>query len=154
MNDVITILIQIFLLIGLGLVVRWRNILPRDQTVSIFNQAVINLTLPATVFLGLMNIGEFSWELVKIPIIAMIVICVSGALAAWVAAYLRLRRATAGAVVVTSMCGSTGMRRSVCVAASGPSSGTRSCSAARCTSFTRTLLMMSARGGAGSRTSI
>ena len=49
MSDVVGILIQIFLLIGLGLLVRWRNILPRDQAVTIFNQAVINLTLPATV---------------------------------------------------------------------------------------------------------
>lgn len=108
MSDVISILLQIFLLIGLGLLVRWRNILPRDQTVQIFNAAVINLTLPATVFLGLMNIRELSWELVKIPIIAVIVICASGAVAAYLAHRLRLRRATAGAVVITSMCGSTG----------------------------------------------
>ncbi|HEY0739594.1 MAG TPA: hypothetical protein VGD69_32010, partial [Herpetosiphonaceae bacterium] len=74
MSDVVGILIQIFLLIGLGLLVRWRNILPRDQAVTIFNQAVINLTLPATVFLGLMNIQEFSWQLIKIPIIAVLVI--------------------------------------------------------------------------------
>lgn len=108
MSDVVGILIQIFLLIGLGLLVRWRNILPRDQTVAIFNQAVINLTLPATVFLGLMNIKEFSWQLVKIPLIAVLVICASGCAAALIAHRLRLRRATAGAVVVTSMCGSTG----------------------------------------------
>lgn len=108
MSDVIGILLQIFLLIGLGLLVRWRNILPRDQTVSIFNQAVMNLTLPAMGFLGLMNIKQFSWELTKIPLIAMIVIVASGAVAALVARKLRLRRATAGAVVITSMCGSTG----------------------------------------------
>lgn len=108
MSDVVGILLQIFLLIGLGLLVRWRNILPRDQTVAIFNQAVINLTLPATVFLGLMNIKQFSWELIKIPIIAVLVIGASGAVAALIAHRLRLRRATAGAVVVTSMCGSTG----------------------------------------------
>lgn len=108
MSDVIAILIQIFLLVGLGLVVRWRNILPRDQAVTIFNQAVINLTLPATVFLGLMSIKEFSWQLIKIPIIAVLVISASGIAAAYIAHRLRLRRATAGAVVVTSMCGSTG----------------------------------------------
>jgi predicted permease len=108
MSDVVGILIQIFLLVGLGLLVRWRNILPRDQTVAIFNQAVVNLTLPATVFLGLMNINQFSWQLIKIPIIAVLVICASGAAAAYIAHRLRLRRATAGAVVVTSMCGSTG----------------------------------------------
>ena len=108
MSDVVGILIQIFLLIGLGLLVRWRNILPRDQAVTIFNQAVINLTLPATVFLGLMNIQEFSWQLIKIPIIAVLVIIGSGAIAAFIAQRLRLRRATAGAVVITSMCGSTG----------------------------------------------
>jgi malate permease and related proteins len=107
-SDIVGILLQIFLLIGLGLLVRWRNILPRDQTVAIFNGAVINLTLPATVFLGLMNIRQFSWELVKIPIIAVLVICASG-LAAWaITRRLRLRRATAGAVIITSMCGSTG----------------------------------------------
>lgn len=108
MSDVIGILIQVFLLIGLGLLVRWRNILPRDQAVMIFNQAVINLTLPATVFLGLMNIKQFSWQLIKIPTIAVLVIVASGAVAAFVAHRLRLRRATAGAVVITSMCGSTG----------------------------------------------
>ena len=108
MSDIVGILIQIFLLIGLGLLVRWRNILPRDQAVAIFNQAVINLTLPATVFLGLMNIREFSWQLVKIPLIAVLVICASGSTAAVIAYRLRLRRATAGAVVITSMCGSTG----------------------------------------------
>lgn len=108
MSDVVGILIQIFLLIGLGLLVRWRNILPRDQTVAIFNQAVMNLTLPATVFLGLMSIKQFSWELLKIPMIAVIVISASGAMAAFLAYKLRLRRPTAGAVVVTSMCGSTG----------------------------------------------
>lgn len=108
MSEVIGILVQVFLLIGLGLLVRWRNILPRDQAVSIFNQAVMNLTLPATVFLGLMRIDHFSWELVKIPLVAIIVIGVSGATAALVASRLHLRRATAGAVVVTSMCGSTG----------------------------------------------
>lgn len=107
-SDVVGILIQIFLLIGLGLLVRWRNILPRDQTVTIFNQAVVNLTLPATVFLGLMNIKQFSWQLVKIPIIAVLVIVASGCAAAFIARALRLRRATAGAVVITSMCGSTG----------------------------------------------
>jgi len=107
-SDVIGILIQVFLLIGLGLLVRWRNILPRDQAVMIFNQAVINLTLPATVFLGLMNIKQFSWQLIKIPTIAVLVIVASGAVAAFVAHRLRLRRATAGAVVITSMCGSTG----------------------------------------------
>ena len=108
MSDVVGILIQIFLLIGLGLLVRWRNILPRDQTVMIFNQAVMNLTLPATGFLGLMNIKEFSWQLVKIPLIAVLVISASGCVAALVARRLRLRRATAGAIVITSMCGSTG----------------------------------------------
>lgn len=108
MSDVVGILIQIFLLIGLGLLVRWRNILPRDQAVTIFNQAVINLTLPATVFLGLMNIQEFSWQLIKIPIVAVLVIIGSGGIAAFIAQRLRLRRATAGAVVITSMCGSTG----------------------------------------------
>ncbi len=108
MSDVVGILIQIFLLVGLGLLVRWRNILPRDQAVTIFNQAVINLTLPATVFLGLMNIKQFSWQLIKIPIIAVLVICASGIMAAFIAHRLRLRRPTAGAVVITSMCGSTG----------------------------------------------
>ncbi len=108
MGDVVGILIQIFLLVGLGLLVRWRNILPRDQAVTIFNQAVVNLTLPATVFLGLMNIQQFSWQLLKIPLIAVLVICSSGAVAAFIARRLRLRRATAGAVVITSMCGSTG----------------------------------------------
>ncbi len=108
MGDVVGILIQIFLLVGLGLLVRWRNILPRDQAVTIFNQAVVNLTLPATVFLGLMNIQQFSWQLLKIPLIAGLVICSSGALAAFIAHRLRLRRPTAGAVVITSMCGSTG----------------------------------------------
>lgn len=108
MSDVVGILIQVFLLIGLGLLVRWRNILPRDQAVSIFNQAVMNLTLPATVFLGLANIKQFSWQLVKIPLIAIIVIVASGAVAGWITRRLRLRRTTAGAVVITSMCGSTG----------------------------------------------
>jgi malate permease and related proteins len=107
-SDVVSILLQVFLLIGLGLVVRWRRILPRDQTVQIFNAAVINLTLPATVFLGLMNIRELSWSLVKIPLIAVIVICASGVVAWLVTRRLRLRRATAGAVIITSMCGSTG----------------------------------------------
>ena len=107
-SDAVQILLQIFLLVGLGLLVRRHNILPRDQTVQVFNMAVINLTLPATVFLGLMNIREFSWQLVTIPVIAVIVICASGLIAALIAHRLRLRRATAGAVVITSMCGSTG----------------------------------------------
>ncbi|GAC1553330.1 MAG: hypothetical protein NVS2B7_29260 [Herpetosiphon sp.] len=97
-----------FLLIGVGLVVRWRNILPREQTVAVFNAAVVNLTLPASAFLGVARIPRVTRDLLLIPLIAVVVIVASGALAAYLARLLRLRRPTAGALVITSMCGSTG----------------------------------------------
>lgn len=101
-------LASLFLLIGVGLFVRWRNILPRDATVAVFNAAVINLALPASTFLGLARIPRLSRELLVVPLIAFIVIGVSGLIASQVARWLRLRRPTAGALVITSMCGSTG----------------------------------------------
>jgi predicted permease len=106
--QIIGTLVSIFLLIGVGLIVRWRNILPREQTVAVFNAAVVNLTLPASAFLGLARIPSITRDLLLIPIIAVVVIVISGVLAAQIARALRLRRPTAGALVITSMCGSTG----------------------------------------------
>ncbi len=108
MTQIIGTLLSIFLLIGVGLIVRWRNILPREQTVAVFNGAVVNLTLPASAFLGLARIPRITRDLLVIPIIAVVVIVLSGLLAAQLARSLRLRRPTAGAMVITSMCGSTG----------------------------------------------
>ncbi len=108
MTDITNALISIFVLIGIGLLVRWRNILPREQTVAVFNAAVVNLTLPATAFLGLAEIKTLNREFLLIPVIAVIVIIVSALVASQVARLLHLRRATAGALVITSMCGSTG----------------------------------------------
>ncbi|GAC1366395.1 MAG: hypothetical protein NVSMB42_26410 [Herpetosiphon sp.] len=108
MTQILGPLASMFLLIGVGLVVRWRNILPREQTVAVFNAAVVNLTLPASAFLGVARIPRVTRDLLLIPLIAVVVIVASGALAAYLARLLRLRRPTAGALVITSMCGSTG----------------------------------------------
>lgn len=75
------------------------------------NLLVINLTLPATVFLGVKNAADegaaVGWDEVKIALLSLLVILVSAVLAVVAARLLKLPRRTEGAFVLVTMFGST-----------------------------------------------
>ncbi|GIV97165.1 MAG: hypothetical protein KatS3mg057_1822 [Herpetosiphonaceae bacterium] len=108
----LTIIIPIFTVIGIGMMVRrlrWLDNagITTRQASTFLNTLVINLTLPAVVFLGLVRVEKLSLGLLKIPLIAYLVIAASTGLAYLATRLLRLRRETAGAFIISSMCGST-----------------------------------------------
>lgn len=105
-------IVPIFIIIAIGAGVRRSRWLDNAgittrQATSFLNTLVINLTLPAVVFMGLTNIEKFELSVLKIPLIAYIVIAASTFVAYMATKWLRMRRETAGAFIITGMCGST-----------------------------------------------
>lgn len=80
----------------------------RQEYAAFLNSIVINLTLPATVFLA---VKKVDWSdlpnLIKVPLIAYLVIGLSGGVAYLLTRLLRLERRTAGAFIIIAMLGST-----------------------------------------------
>jgi malate permease and related proteins len=106
------IILPIFIIIGIGMGVRrlrWLDNagITTRQATTFLNTLVLNLTLPAVVFTGLTNVERFELSLLKIPLIAYVVIAVSTILAFLMTRKLNFRRETAGAFILSGMCGST-----------------------------------------------
>lgn len=80
----------------------------RQEYAAFINSIVINLTLPATVFLAVQKVKGLDWQkLLAVPLVAYIVIGVNGVLAYFLTRLLRLERRTAGAFIIIAMLGST-----------------------------------------------
>ncbi len=109
-GDILFVVGQIVLLILIGALLRRVEIL-KPEHATLLNSIVINLTLPATVFLAVRKLNDVPrdlWgDLLKVPLVAYIVIGVSGLLAHLVTRWLRMNRRTAGAMIITAMFGTT-----------------------------------------------
>jgi len=106
-GNILVVVGQIVVLIFLGALLKRVQIL-RSEHAALLNSIVMNLTLPAQVFLAVRSIQQENWQdLLMVPSIAYLVIAVCGVLAFLCARWLKLERATAGAFIITSMFGST-----------------------------------------------
>jgi predicted permease len=80
----------------------------RQEHAAFLNSIVINLTLPATVFLAVRKVRDQPWQqLLKVPLIAYTVLAACGVTAYFLTRWLRLERRTAGAFIIIAMLGST-----------------------------------------------
>lgn len=106
-TEILVVVAQIVGLIVVGALLKLAQIL-RSEHAALLNSLVMNLTLPATVFLSVRRIrgAEFR-ELLKVVLVAYLVIAACGLLAYLVTRLLRMERRTAGAFLITSMFGST-----------------------------------------------
>ncbi len=106
-NEIVVVVAQIVGLIVVGALLKLAQIL-RSEHAALLNSLVMNLTLPATVFLSVRRIrGANLQELLKVVAVSYLVIAVCGLLAYLITRILRLERKTAGAFLLTSMFGST-----------------------------------------------
>lgn len=96
-------------LILIGALLRRAQIL-RAEHASLLNILVMNLTLPATVFLAvrsLRNVGRSWLELLRVPLVAYLVTALCGLLAYFLSRRLKLDRRRAGVFILLAMLGST-----------------------------------------------
>jgi predicted permease len=106
-GDILLRVGQIVGLIFIGALLRRVEIL-RQEHAALLNGIVINLTLPATVFLAVRLIKQEQWTmLLKVPLVAYLVIAVCGLTAYLFTRWTRMERRKAGAFIITSMLGST-----------------------------------------------
>ncbi|MBN1483588.1 MAG: AEC family transporter [Chloroflexia bacterium] len=106
-GDILGIVAQIVLLIFVGALLRRMQVL-RVEHASLLNSLVINLTLPATVFLAIRKLQGQDWQsLLKVVLVAYLVIGASGLVAYLFSRLLRLERRTIGAFIIVAMLGST-----------------------------------------------
>lgn len=106
-TEILVVVAQIVGLIVVGALLKLAQIL-RSEHAALLNSLVMNLTLPATVFLSVRRIrGAEFHELLKVVLVAYLVIAACGLLAYLVTRLLRMERRTAGAFLITSMFGST-----------------------------------------------
>lgn len=107
MTDVLVVVAQIVGLIFIGALLRRVQVL-RVEHASLLNSLVINLTLPATVFLAIRRLQGKDWQqLLKVTLVAYVVVGVSALLAFLISRVLRMERRTIGAFIIVSMLGST-----------------------------------------------
>lgn len=108
--NILGVVAQIVGLIVIGALLRRVEIL-RQEHAALLNSLVMNLTLPATVFLAVLSLGDISrnlWpELLKVPLIAYLVIGVCGLVAYLVTRWFGMDRRKAGAFIITAMLGTT-----------------------------------------------
>lgn len=96
-------------LILIGALLRRAQIL-RAEHASLLNILVMNLTLPATVFLAVLslrNVGKGWLELLRVPLVAYLVAALCGLLAYFLSRRLKLDRRRAGVFILLAMLGST-----------------------------------------------
>ena len=96
-------------LILIGALLRRAQIL-RTEHASLLNILVMNLTLPATVFLAVLSLRNVrrNWlELLRVPLVAYLVVLLCGLLAYFLSRWLRLERRRAGVFILLAMLGST-----------------------------------------------
>jgi len=106
-NDILLVVAQIVGLIVVGALLKWAQIL-KDEHAALLNSLVMNLTLPATVFLAVRLVKEQPWQqLLLVTVVAYVVIGVCGLIAYGMTRLLQLERRTAGAFIITAMFGST-----------------------------------------------
>jgi predicted permease len=106
-NDILVVVAQIVGLIVVGALLKWAQIL-KSEHAALLNSLVMNLTLPATVFVAVSQIQGENWqELLLVTLAAYGVIGVCGLVAYLATRLLRLERRTAGAFIITAMFGST-----------------------------------------------
>ncbi len=107
MGNIWVTMVVMVSLAAIGAILKRIQIL-RQEYAGLLNSIVINLTLPATVFLAVRKVRDQPWQqLVKVPLIAYIVLAICGVVAYYVARWLRLERRTAGAFIIIAMLGST-----------------------------------------------
>lgn len=106
-NDILVVVAQIVGLIVVGALLKWAQILKTEHAV-LLNSLVMNLTLPATVFLAVRSIQGENWrELLLVTLVAYGVVGICGLVAYLATRLLRLERRIAGAFILTAMFGST-----------------------------------------------
>ncbi len=98
-------------LVFIGALIKRLQIIPptiSPMVAPLLNSLVVNLTLPATVFLAVLKLRGQPWQLlIKVPLVSYAVITVCGLLAFVVARWLKLERKTAGALIIIAILGST-----------------------------------------------
>lgn len=108
-----TILTPLFTITGavvIGMIMRATGILKGDEA-GVITRIVLIVLLPVYVFTQIKNVrsDNLSPEILKIPVVAYLVIALSGALAYFVGRYFfRMERPRLGAFMLTAMFGSTG----------------------------------------------
>ena len=106
-TNILLVVGQIVALIIIGAVLKRVQILKTEHA-ALLNSIVINLTLPAQVFMAVRSIQQENWrDLLMVPLVAYLVIAACGTLAFFCTRWLKLERRTAGAFIITSMLGST-----------------------------------------------
>lgn len=106
-GNILVVVAQIVGLIVLGALLKLAQIL-RTEHAALLNSLVMNLTLPATVFLAVRKVRNQPWqELLKVPLVAYVVIAVCGVLAYVLTRFMRLERRTAGVFILIAILGST-----------------------------------------------
>ncbi len=108
-DQVIQTIIVVVVLVAVGAGVRAAQWLRPEDAKRIFPPLINNVFLPALIFNGIKSTSNkpITPEILKIPLIALLVISFSGLLAYGIGRVLRLQRRQMGAFLLTAMFGST-----------------------------------------------
>ncbi len=106
MADLLQVIAQIAVLVTLGIAMRAMGLARREHA-ALLNALVINLTLPATIFLAVRSIPSLSLSLLKIPFLAYLIAAFCAGVGHALGRLFGLERRRTGAVVLSIMLGST-----------------------------------------------